>query len=86
MGPFHSALITTSGDLYTFGSGSYGKLGQGNSSDHWEPTLVEFFSQQKLKIKDVVCGKYQTLILDQEGGLWACGYGGNQLTMRPAFI
>lgn len=81
MGPYHLALITKSGDLYTFGSGSYGKLGHGSTSDQLEPTLVEFFSKQKLKIKDVVCGKYQTLILDQEGSLWACGYGGNQFTM-----
>lgn len=64
MGPYHSALITKSGDLYTFGSGAYGKLGHGSNSDQLEPTLVEFFAQQKLKIKDVVCGHYQTLILD----------------------
>lgn len=40
-GSSYSAVLTISGDLYTFGRGNYGCLGHGNSEDKLEPCLVQ---------------------------------------------
>ena len=37
---FLSAAVSSSGDLYTWGRGNYGRLGHGCSEDHKVPTLV----------------------------------------------
>jgi alpha-tubulin suppressor-like RCC1 family protein len=41
MGPYHSAVITNNGDLYTFGYGKYGALGNGRENNEWEPARLE---------------------------------------------
>lgn len=40
-GGAHSAAITASGELYTWGKGRYGRLGHGDSDDQLKPKLVE---------------------------------------------
>lgn len=40
-GSYYSAIITTNGSLFTFGNGSYYKLGHGDDQDHHSPTRVE---------------------------------------------
>jgi alpha-tubulin suppressor-like RCC1 family protein len=40
-GGVHSAAITASGELYTWGKGRYGRLGHGDSDDQLKPKLVE---------------------------------------------
>jgi alpha-tubulin suppressor-like RCC1 family protein len=51
----HSAVITSDGSLYMYGSGNYGILGQGNEQDvRWhEPIEVTFFKDYDLKLKDI---------------------------------
>ena len=39
-GGAHSACITASGELYTWGKGRYGRLGHGDSEDQSRPKLV----------------------------------------------
>jgi len=39
-GGAHSACITSSGELYTWGKGRYGRLGHGDSEDQLKPKLV----------------------------------------------
>lgn len=39
-GGAHSACITASGELFTWGKGRYGRLGHGDSEDHLKPKLV----------------------------------------------
>jgi hypothetical protein len=41
VGSLHSAIVTHSGNLYTFGSGSMYRLGHGTENDCLLPTLVE---------------------------------------------
>lgn len=42
-GGAHSACITASGELYTWGKGRYGRLGHGDSEDQLKPKLVRSF-------------------------------------------
>ena len=41
-GGAHSACITSSGELYTWGKGRYGRLGHGDSEDQPKPKMVRF--------------------------------------------
>ncbi|XP_034144249.1 RCC1 domain-containing protein 1 [Esox lucius] len=61
-GSRHTAAVTSSGDLYTWGWGEYGQLGQGNMSSSDEPKQVRFFKDQGLRVLDVVCGPWNTFV------------------------
>lgn len=43
-GSSHSAAITSSGELYTWGLGEYGRLGHGDSVTQLKPKLVSSYS------------------------------------------
>ncbi|KAK2918020.1 hypothetical protein Q8A73_004766 [Channa argus] len=59
-GSRHTAAVTTSGDLYTWGWGEYGQLGHRTLISSDEPKCVEFFSGQQMRVVDVVCGAWNT--------------------------
>lgn len=54
-GGAHSACITASGELFTWGKGRYGRLGHGDSEDQLKPKLVSDHSTQLLKILQYTC-------------------------------
>lgn len=77
MGPSHTAVITTDGELYTFGSGQNGVLGHNDGEvSHIQPKLVEFFSKNGLKVTDVDIGEQHTVALTDDGDVFTWGYGG----------
>lgn len=43
-GSSHSAAITSSGELYTWGLGEYGRLGHGDIVTQLKPKLVSYSS------------------------------------------
>ena len=47
-GSSHSAAVTSSGELYTWGSGEYGRLGHGDNVTQLKPKLVLFASLKSL--------------------------------------
>ncbi|KAM8892333.1 RCC1 domain-containing protein 1 [Spinachia spinachia] len=59
-GSRHTAAVTTKGDLYTWGWGDYGQLGQQTLLSSDEPQRVEFFREQQVHVTDVVCGAWNT--------------------------
>ena len=51
-GGAHSACITSSGELYTWGKGRYGRLGHGDSEDQLRPKLVRIpYESQRSELK-----------------------------------
>ncbi|XP_031714324.1 RCC1 domain-containing protein 1 [Anarrhichthys ocellatus] len=56
----HTAAVSTTGDLYTWGWGDYGQLGQQTLVSSDEPQRVEFFREQQMHVTDVVCGAWNT--------------------------
>ncbi|XP_048014818.1 RCC1 domain-containing protein 1 [Megalobrama amblycephala] len=61
-GSRHTAAVTGTGDLYTWGWGHYGQLGHCTENSTDEPTLVDHFSSHRLCVKDVVCGSWNTFV------------------------
>ncbi|KAL1330235.1 hypothetical protein HN51_047397 [Arachis hypogaea] len=53
-GSHHVAVVTSKGELYTWGRGANGRLGHGDTDDHNTPILVEAFRDRH--VKHVSCG------------------------------
>ncbi|EFA85342.1 regulator of chromosome condensation domain-containing protein [Heterostelium album PN500] len=60
-GVLHSGIINTNGELFTFGSGSFFKLGIGNSEDYKIPQIVHVAPGHKVSM--VACANEHTLAL-----------------------
>ncbi|XP_028414722.1 X-linked retinitis pigmentosa GTPase regulator-like [Dendronephthya gigantea] len=71
-GDEHSAVITSSGRLYTFGSNDWGQLGHGNSKPYTKPSVVKKLKGDK--VKAVACGRSHTLVIS-ESGVFSFGAG-----------
>lgn len=86
MGPNHTAVITTEGDLYTFGTGAALGHGQGNQTLYL-PKAVEFFRNNNLKVKDVAVGENHTLAITNNGEVYSWGSGaGNTNFLLNLFL
>lgn len=74
-GSSHSAAITSSGELYTFGLGEYGRLGHGDNTTQLKPKLVQALVGQR--VIQVACGSRdaQTLALVEGGKIYSWGDG-----------
>ncbi|KAI4328416.1 hypothetical protein L6164_020773 [Bauhinia variegata] len=57
-GPWHTAIVTSAGQLFTFGDGSFGALGHGDHSSTNIPREVE--TLKGLKTTKVSCGVWHT--------------------------
>ncbi|ETK80662.1 hypothetical protein L915_13726 [Phytophthora nicotianae] len=67
----HSAVITDSGELYTFGMNDCGQLGLDHTQHQTTPQLVK--SLEGTEVSMVACGLYHTIICTAAGGLYTCG-------------
>ena len=79
-GEAHSISLTNNGEVYTWGFGSNGQLGQGFCEDSFEPGtgLIKSrkFTPIKIDIKDIVdiqCGKTFSMIINKNRELFAFG-------------
>lgn len=68
-GSYHTAAVTNSGDLYTWGGGMYGKLGHGNESGNAVPKRVSGIAN----IRNIACGSRHTVAVDSMGRLYSWG-------------
>ncbi|XP_063970630.1 E3 ubiquitin-protein ligase HERC2-like [Lytechinus pictus] len=74
-GGAHSACVTSSGELYTWGKGRYGRLGHGDSEDQLRPKMVD--ALKGYRVIDVACGSgdSQTLCISDDDNVWSWGDG-----------
>ncbi|XP_066913164.1 E3 ubiquitin-protein ligase HERC2-like, partial [Clytia hemisphaerica] len=93
-GSNHSAVIVDHKELYTWGSGEFGRLGHGDEETHFLPKLIK--SLLPYNIIDVSCGSTdaQTLALSSDGNIWSwgdgdfgkLGRGGSEGCLSPTLI
>ncbi|XP_010265064.1 PREDICTED: uncharacterized protein LOC104602902 [Nelumbo nucifera] len=60
-GSYHVAILTSKGEVYTWGKGANGQLGHGDNDDRNTPALVEALKDKQ--VKSVVCGSNFTAII-----------------------
>ena len=66
----HTVTLSDSGEVYSFGQSSYGKLGLGNiDNDVLFPRLIPNLP----KIIQISCGEHFTVCVDYEGFIWTFG-------------
>ena len=75
-GEYHSCAVTLSGDLYTWGGGSYnfGLLGHGNDMSHWVPKRL-IGPSEGIHVSSISCGPWHTAIVTSAGQLLTFGDG-----------
>ena len=65
-GDFHSMALNTHGDVYTWGSGGYGRLGLGTVLNHYTPTLIPAFRDKT--VTAISCSTYHSLAVVKASG------------------
>ncbi|XP_068757073.1 X-linked retinitis pigmentosa GTPase regulator-like [Montipora capricornis] len=70
----HTAAITSSGKLFTFGLGDHGQLGHGSSCLEC-PTPKRVTCLGNIKVRQVTCGESHTAVITKHGNLYTCGDG-----------
>ncbi|KAH1092928.1 hypothetical protein GLYMA_14G034200v4 [Glycine max] len=75
-GEYHSCAVTLSGDLYTWGNGTYnyGLLGHGNQVSHWVPKRVNG-PLEGIHVSYISCGPWHTAVVTSAGQLFTFGDG-----------
>jgi alpha-tubulin suppressor-like RCC1 family protein len=74
-GVLHSTAITKDGDLFSWGKGWYGQLGQGHSRDTRVPKKVWIPETVDDHVIMAAAGMQHTLILTRDKTVWVCGRG-----------
>uniref|UniRef100_A0A453D4F1 Protein RCC2 n=2 Tax=Aegilops tauschii subsp. strangulata TaxID=200361 RepID=A0A453D4F1_AEGTS len=72
-GTNHTVAVDSSGFVYTWGYGGYGRLGHREQKDEWQPRLVEIFQRHNVLPPNA--------ILSAGSANCACTAGGGQLYM-----
>ncbi|KAJ6409307.1 hypothetical protein OIU84_008912 [Salix udensis] len=75
-GEYHTCAVTLSGDLYTWGDGTYnfGLLGHGNEVSHWVPKRVNG-PLEGIHVSSISCGPWHTALVTSAGQLFTFGDG-----------
>jgi E3 ubiquitin-protein ligase HERC2 len=84
--------VAPSGQVYSWGSGDFGRLGHGSSLPHTSASLIEILRDKN--IRKVECGERHSCALTADGALYSWGYGGDgqlghgdfQVQTLPALI
>lgn len=87
LGEYHTAALTTDGEVYTWGYGGkatlfnwmitqeVGGLGHGDKKHHFIPKKVEFFEKNNIKVSHITAGLYHTIAISDSGDLYTWGRG-----------
>ena len=72
-GPKHSMVRTEDGRVFTFGRGSFGKLGHGDQQDQLVPKVVD--ALQGVCVCQIAAGDCHSMVLAEDGRVLTFGDG-----------
>ncbi|XP_022760898.1 PH, RCC1 and FYVE domains-containing protein 1-like [Durio zibethinus] len=75
-GEFHTCVVSTAGDLFTWGDGAHnaGLLGHGSEVSHWIPKRVSG-ALEGLQVLSIACGSWHSALATSNGKLFTFGDG-----------
>lgn len=75
-GEYHTCAISTAGDLFTWGDGTYrvGLLGHGTEVSHWIPKRVSG-PLEGIQVLSVACGSWHSALTTSNGKVFTFGDG-----------
>ena len=62
--------------VYSCGYGYGGRLGHGNNSNKYTPTLIQYFITYNITISHIYPGEQHTIFLATNGYIYSCGWNG----------
>ena len=68
-GDYHSLVLTSNGNVFSFGLNEDGELGLGHIRNMSTPTQIQLENPAKL----ISCGYFYSMIVDDNGDLYTCG-------------
>lgn len=69
-GKAYSMVLSSEGDIWTWGTNSYGQLGLNNTEQYANPQKIDLPN----KFTSIHCGMGHSIALDESGKLWAWGW------------
>ncbi|KAL4497276.1 hypothetical protein ABPG72_011211 [Tetrahymena utriculariae] len=83
-GQSHTVAVMQNGEVYGWGDGSYGQLGNGSQEPKFAPTRVVSENNEFIQVQ---CGSRHTILLDLKKKAYVCGSNENgQLGLRNTKI
>ncbi|XP_022748801.1 PH, RCC1 and FYVE domains-containing protein 1-like [Durio zibethinus] len=75
-GEYHTCIVSTAGDLFTWGDGTHnaGLLGHGTDVSHWIPKRVSG-ALEGLQVLSIACGTWHSALATSNGKLFTFGDG-----------
>ncbi|XWS53809.1 hypothetical protein CRYUN_Cryun10bG0032000 [Craigia yunnanensis] len=75
-GEYHTCVVSTAGDLFTWGDGTHnaGLLGHGTDVSHWIPKRVSG-ALEGLQVLSIACGTWHSALATSNGKLFTFGDG-----------
>ena len=72
-GSLHTMVRTATGQVWAWGGNDYGQLGLGDTKKRYVPHRIEALAHAK--IREVACGQFHTLAVDEDRVVWSWGRG-----------
>uniref|UniRef100_K3W6X4 RCC1-like domain-containing protein n=1 Tax=Globisporangium ultimum (strain ATCC 200006 / CBS 805.95 / DAOM BR144) TaxID=431595 RepID=K3W6X4_GLOUD len=72
-GSRHTMVLTTQGEVYSWGWGSMGQLGHGDLKSSNFPRKIEFFATQGLVVEYISCGGCHSAAVTKDGAVYTWG-------------
>lgn len=71
----HSLAVSDKGNVYSFGESVHGSLGYPADRNQNLPKIIEYFSDNEIKIVEAVASQFYSLFLTDNGEVYSCGLG-----------